>query len=304
MIDLTKLPDFYIGKHGLARIAEVTGKSASLCSMWSRRGKFPLDAVSRLLEFDPTPLAAIQPLYGVPPPGTNKLAILVPLAGKPEPKMMDCLLRLYDKHEMGYQRVAFNCLSVSRNALAAWFLRGPYEWAFWMDGDSVLPCGDAQWFKEAMELPTMPDAFAGVHSIYRMLVHKKTIVSCAYVGRREGAPPQFGGPADVNRNLMRRGPQSKLIEVPWAGFGGILTHRSVFEDIVKTQGDEIRMSPNSEVAKRFGYDFAFFHPSGPETPGDDIPFLDRAAKAGHATHVDLAVQAGHIGDRCFTFADI
>jgi len=303
MIDLTKLPDFYIGKHGIARVAEVAGKSVSLVSMWSKRGKFPLDAVSRLLEFDPTPIAAIQPLYGNPPVG-EKLMVLVPLAGAPEPKMMDCLLKLYDRNEMSYERFAFNCLSITRNVLAAKFLSSQATWAWWQDGDSIVPCGDAAWFKEATDLPNMSDAFAGVNSILRALVHKKTIVSCCYVGRKLGAPPQFSGGDTVDmRARVRRGPRNELIEVAWAGFGGILTHRSVFESIIKTQGDEIRMAPNG-IGKRFGYEYGFFNPLNGEVPSDDVPFCIRAGRAGHKTYVDLAIMAAHVGSRPYTYQDL
>lgn len=303
MFDLNALPAHYLSTYGAAKIAEVTGNTKSIVAMWQKTNRFPLDAVSKLLDFDPSPLAAVTPLYTNPKLG-NKLAILVPLMGPPEPKMMDSLIRLYDPKEMAYQRFAFNCLSVSRNALAAWFLRGPYEWAFWMDGDSLLPCGDAEWFKEQADLPQMADVFAGVHSIFRMLYHKKSIVSCCYVERRSSANPQFGGELSSKRQMVARGPQNKLVEAPWVGFGGVLTHRTVFEDIIKTQGDEIRLKKDSALGKRFGYEYAFFHPQDTETPGDDIPWCSRAARAGHRCFVDLAVQAAHIGDRAYTYADI
>lgn len=303
MLDLNALPARYIAAHGLDRIAEVLGKPKSVVAMWNRGEKWSLKAVARLVEFDPWPFAEIKPLYELPPKGT-KLAILVPLIGPPEPKMVDSLMKLYQPSEMAYKRVAFNCLSVSRNALAAWALREGFEWLFWMDGDTVVPCGDAKWFKDAAELMNMPDTFAGLHAIHRMLWHKKTIMSCAYVSRRKPAVPQFGGQPEGNRMDMRRGPQDRVIERPWVGFGGILTHRSVFEDIIRTQGPEIKMAANSEIGKRFGYDYSFFHGLDRETPADDLPFCIRAGRAGHKCHVDLAVQAAHIGDRAYTYADI
>lgn len=301
--DLNALPAHYLATHGLAKVAEITGQSTSIVSMWTKRNKFPLDAVAKLLEFDPAPLAAIRPLYTNPEPG-KKLAILMPLIGPPEPKSMDALIKLYDPREMEFKRFAFNSLPVARNALAAWFLRGPFEWSYWRDGDMVEPCGDAAYFKDAAELPQMPDAFAGIHSIFRLLVHKKTMVSVSYVSRQKSAVPQFGGDAQMNRIEMRRGPQNRIVERQWAGFGGILIHRRVFEDIIRTQGDEIRMKSDSPIAKRFGYEYALFHPIDREMPGDDLPFCVRAARAGHPCFVDLAVQAAHIGDRAYTFADV
>lgn len=304
MLDLNALPAYYVAKYGLPKVAEVVGKSVSLVSMWIKRNKFPLDAASKLLTFDPAPVHEVRPLYELPAPG-EKLAILVALTGKPEPKMMDCLVKLYNPAEMFYERRAFNCTSVVRNELAAVGLRSSAKWFFWPDGDSLLPCGDAAWYKQAANLPLMPDVYAGVHTIHRLLYHKKTFVSCCYVSRHNDAVPQFGGGNTPEmRQMVRRGPQPLLIERPWSGFGGMLTHRKVFEDIIAVMGEEIRMSPNSHIAQRFNYEYAFFDPLNREVPGDDVPFASRAAKAGHKCYVDLAVQAAHIGDRAFTYADI
>lgn len=302
MFDLRALPAHYVGTYGLPKIAEVCGQSLSVVSMWHKRSKFPLDAVAKLLEFDPAPLGAVTPLYTTQPLG-KKLAILVPLMGPPEPKMMDCLLKLYDPKEMAYMRLAFNCLPVVRNALAAWALRNGYEWLWWQDGDNIWPAGDATWFKHAAELPDMPDAFAGLHSIYRALYHKKSIVSGVYPARHKGLAAQFGNAAAL-RDQLRRGPQNRLIEAPWVGFGGVLTHRKVFEDIIASQGNEIRIDPSGALAKRWGYEYSFFHSANPEVPGDDIPWAIRAERAGHKCHVDLAIMGAHVGDRAFNFTDL
>lgn len=302
MIDLVKLPAHYVTTYGADKVAEVTGKSTALIAMWMKKGSFPLNAVQQLIEFDPAPLGAIKPLYEIPKPGKD-LIILVPLSGSPAPKMMDTLVRLYDRNQMGYERFAFNCLSVARNVLAARFLNGPWTWAWWMDGDSLHPAGNAKWYKEAAELPGMPDAFAGLNSIYRAIWHKKTIVSCSYIARRKGGPPQFGGVTDEVRTRMKAGPRDEILEVPWAGFHGILTHRSVFTDILKTQGDEIKMKPGG-IGERFGYTHGFFNPIDGETPSDDIPWCRRAVKAGHKIFVDLAISSAHVGDRAYTHADL
>jgi hypothetical protein len=103
--------------------------------------------------------------------------------------------------------------------------------------------------------------------------------------------------------LVKQGPQDRLIEVPWVGFGGVLTHRKVFEDIIATQGDEIRMKPGG-VGTMFNYEYGFFDPIDRETPGDDVPFGIRAGKAGHKCYVDLAIVGAHVGDRAFTYQDL
>lgn len=313
MIPLSALPQYYLDKHGREKVREVLDVTNALLGLWISKGNtFPLASVDKLLAFDPSPLESTVSAVPTPsatpaqarptPPVGEKLMILVPLAGTPQPKMVDSLLRLYDRKEMSYERFSFNNLSVSRNALAARFLQSSAKWAFWMDGDMLHPAGDPTWFKEAAELPLLPDTFAGLHAIYRMLVHQKMIISCHYVSRSSSATPQFGG-GELRKAEMRRGPQDLLIEVPWAGMGGMLTHRSVFEDIIKTQGKEIGMKPGG-IGTRFEYQYDFFGPIDRETPGDDVPFCIRAVKAGHKTHVDLAVQSLHIGDRGYSFRDL
>lgn len=303
--DLNSLPAYYVGKYGLPKIATVLGKSPSIVAMWQSKSKFPLDAVSRLLDFDPEPLATIKPLYTNPEPG-KKLAIIMPCIGAPTPKAVDCLMKLYDPREMAFHRVAFNNLSVARASGAAWFLRGPFDWSYWMDADMITPCGDGAWYKEASGLHDMPEAFANINSIFRSLWHKKTIVSCSYVSKSLPAVPQFGGGGLPEfANLVSKGPVNRLIERPWAGMGGMLVHRNVFEDIIATQGNEIRMKPDGIGSpKRFNYEYAFFQPMDCEVCGDDVPFCIRAARAGHKTYVDLAIQAAHVGDRAYTYNDI
>lgn len=302
MLDLNSLPSFYLSTYGAEKVAEVVGKRVAIVTMWQKRHKFPLDAVHKLLQFDPSPLNNVKPLHDTPSLKQN-LMVLLPLTGNPEPKMVDSLVRLYDRREMKFERFAFNNLSVSRNALAARWQRSSCEWAFWTDADNMHPAGDAEWFKREAELPDMPDVFASVHTIYRLLHHRQKFVSCAYVSRRKNAEPQFGGTSAILRAELKKGPRDKLIEVPWCGFGGVLTHRSVFEDIAKQQGDEIRMKPGG-IGERFSYEYAFFQPLDQETCGDDVPLAHRAIRAGHKIHVDLAVCSAHIGDRAYTYKDL
>ncbi len=305
MLDLNLLPGWYVNKHGLAKVAEVAGKSTSLFAMLQKRNKVPLDAVSRLLAFDPAPLHEIKPLYPAQEEGT-RLVILVPLTGPPQPKTMDCIVRLYDRQKMAYRRTGFNCLSIVRNRLAAMFLRGPWELSWWNDGDNIHPCGDAEWYREASGLTTMPETFAGMNSINRAYSLKKSIVSVCYVDRKNGAVAQFEGGSTIEwRNEVKKGPRDKVIERAWSGMGGCLIHRKVFEDIIATQGNEIKMdtTPGS-IGQRFNYQYDFFGANGREMPTDDIPFFHRAARAGHKVHVDLALMGAHVGDRAYTFADI
>lgn len=302
MIDLVNLPYRYIEHYGREKVTEIIGQGPAVMSMWLSRKRFPIEAIQKLIEFDPEPLHAVKPLYSNPEPG-KKLVILMPMNGSPEPEIMDAFSRLYDPKEMDFRRVAFNNLSVARNSLAGQFLKGPWDWALWWDSDTIPPYGDAAGFKKLCQTPNMPESFAGVHAIYRMLVHKKSFISACYVGRRKGAPPQFGGDGEAIKAIVKRGPRDEVIETEWSGFGFTLTNRQVFEDIIKTQGEEIRVK-NEGLRARFGYDYAFFTPTGVDIPGDDIPFCIRAAKAGHKVHIDLSVFAAHIGNHAYTYNDL
>jgi hypothetical protein len=303
VIDLVNLPQTYIDKYGRDKVTEIIGQGPSMMSMWLSRKRFPVEAVQKLLDFDPSVLHGIKPLYTNPEPG-KKLVILMPLNGSPEPEVLDAFSRLYDPKEMDFRRVAFNNLSVARNALAGEFLRGPWDKAIWWDGDTIPPYGDAAAFKRLCQTPNMPDVFAGVHSIYRMLVHKQPFVSAVYVGRKKGAPAQFGGGEhESTKQMVKRGPRDELRDADWCGFGFVLTDRKIFEDIIKTQGDEIRVT-NEGLRNRFGYDHAFFTPTGVNVPGDDIPFCVRAAKAGHGVKIDMSVFAAHIGNHAYTYQDL
>lgn len=311
MLDLVQIPHRFIEKYGREKLAEVCGQSHATVSMWLSKKSFPVTAVQALLDADPEPIHAIKPLYESVELG-KKLIMLVPMSGPPQPKMMESFARLYDRHEMDFRFRSFNAIHVIRNAMAAEVLRGPWEWTFWNDADNVHPAGDPLWYKQAVDLPSMPDVYAGMNTIYRLLHHKlkrglpANIVSTCYVSRQRAAIPQFGGGSSADmRAAVRRGPRDELKEVPWVPFGGVLVHRSVFEDIIKTQGPAIELSPNSAIGQRFNYRYAFFHPESPETPGDDLPFCRRAAEAGHKCYVDLAVMSAHgTGDRLFTYADV
>ena len=182
MFDLKALPGRYLDQLGKDRVAEIAGVSPSVVAMWVARGAFPLDAVQKLLESDPTPLHEIRPLYPVPDL-TRKLSIIVPSALPISLKTTKCLTKMLDK-DMEFEPESFNSLYHVRNMAAARFLKSNREWSFWSDGDMLHPCGDAEWYKKAIRRPHFPDVFAGLNTIYRLLSHKKTIVSVVYIEKR------------------------------------------------------------------------------------------------------------------------
>ncbi len=300
MLNLAEVPRRFIAQHGRERTAELIGVSPATMAMWLSRGKFPIDAVQKLLDADPTPIHEIKPLYTLPA-RDPKLAILIPSNRKPEPDTVAALARMFNSAEMQIETFNFNSIYHVRNMAAQWFLDRNAPWSFWSDDDMIPQCGDAAWFKAKTGLKDFPDVYAGLNSIHRMLVHGKKFVSGVYPGRKKGAPMQFAG-ADttVVRQMMARGPSSQIQEVEWTGFGCALIHRDVFLDIIRTQPEiEVKLD---YVRKKLGYRYSFFSPIEQDY-GDDISFCGRAKKSGHKIFVDFAVMPGHIGSHVFTYRD-
>jgi hypothetical protein len=300
MLDLVALPKRYLEQMGRPRVAEIAGVSEAVLSMWLKREDFPLAAVQKLLEADPTPLHEIQPFY-TNPVRHPKLLIIVPCILPPFIATTMCLTKMLDP-DMQIETASWNSLYHVRNMAASKFERSGAEWSFWSDSDMIHPCGNAAWFKETTENPGIPDMFAGLHTIYRLLSHKKTLVSVAYIGKKRFGPAQFqGGGTPEGQQSVARGPQNLLVKKDWSGFGGILVHRSVFAAI-RNKFPELEVKV-PHIREKLGYDFSFFNPVEQDF-GDDISFCARAKTAGHDLFVDLAVMSEHIGLRSFGYKDL
>lgn len=306
MLDLCSLPRRYFDALGADKVADITATKKAVVLMWMKTGKFPLVAIQRLLEFDPTPIHEIKPLYTIPE-AASRLMILLPTNRPIAAATMDTVLPMFNQKEMQYKRVSFNSLYHVRNMLAAAFLASPCEWSWWSDDDMIHPCGDAALFKRLLTEHTAattpyPEVFAAAHSIYRLRYHQKKLIGACYFGRKQGVPGQFAGAgAKEMRENLRRGPREKIMEVDWVGFGSTLVHRDVFTDIIKTHGDKIRVT-NEYIKKTLGYEYSFFMPLMQDW-GDDQSFCSRAKEAGHQTWVDLSLMPAHVGMKAFTFAD-
>ena len=300
MLDLVALPKRYLEQMGRPRVAEIAGVSEAVLSMWIKREMFPLTALQKLLEADPTPLHEVKPFY-TNPVKHPKLLIIVPCVFPPFIATTMCLTKMLDA-DMSIETASYNSLYHVRNMAAAKAERSGAEWTFWSDADMIHPCGDAAWFKETTENPGIPDVFAGIHSIYRLIGHKKTIVSVAYIEKRKGGAAQFqGGGEEATQAQVRRGPQNLVIRRDWCGFGGVLIHRSVFADI-RAKFPELAVK-DAYIRRKLNYDFSFFNPALQDY-GDDISWCSRAVAAGHPVHVDLALMSEHIGPRSFGYKDL
>jgi hypothetical protein len=299
MLDLTALPKRYLDQMGRERVAELCGVTTSVISMWVSRGTFPLEAVQKLLEADPSPIHEIKPLYENPAQDI-KLSIIVPSATGRHPMTEACLFKLKTP-QMEIVPESFNSLYHVRNMAAARFLKSEREWSFWSDADMVHQCGDAVWFKQTIGDPNFSEAFAGVHAIHRLLVHKKSIVSVCYVEKKHGGQAVFQGAEDsAVKATLRHGPSNNLLARDWCGFGGVLVHRKVFTDIIAGG-----FAPRAAewARRRLGYEWGFFNPTE-DNFGDDISFCARAKNAGHQTHIDLSLMSSHLGTYAYSYKDL
>jgi hypothetical protein len=180
----------------------------------------------------------------------------------------------------------------SRNILATRFVAGGNEWSFWQDSDIIASIGNPAWFKRRTGSKHADKWFAQ-SAFERLTSRGKSIVGGVYIQRspngRIVAQPGLSPSGELDARVVeevKAGPQDKVIQVGYVGFGCVAVHRKVFEDILKTQPG-IRGEGDKP--------HAFFNPIEGGPQGEDIAFCKRAAEAGHPTFLDLSLHCGHVG---------
>jgi hypothetical protein len=221
-------------------------------------------------------------------------------------------------------------VSHSRNTCAELFLASDCEWSLWVDDDMLIPFGNAKWFN-AYSGFDLPEKFAGLHAIDRLLSHKKTLVGGLYFGRHPHGAPMYAegmsNPAEAD--FARRAPMDVVKPTRWVATGCLLIHRSVFEDIEKkfpklgrTVGgkhsnffsssehnlmdriercrDMLSKGPmdGDKAFKAFQQIEDALRESRNKSSlgmGEDVAFCVRATESGHIPHIDMGLVCGHIG---------
>lgn len=173
----------------------------------------------------------------------------------------------------------------SRNHLAKRFLDTGASWSIWFDSDMVFPMGHAGYYMNMTNMRNVPEKFLGLHTIERLISHKRTVVGGCYWDRRGGGKLIAGG-----GNILSPIPSDTLNAVNFVGTGCLAVHRQVFLDIASKFPETL--SPNS-----MGNECGFF--TQIQTPqrmlGEDESLAKRATDAGHPTYLDLGLLCGHIG---------
>lgn len=201
---------------------------------------------------------------------------------------------------MGFSYVADTVLQRARNICAHKFLRSNSEWSYWIDSDVIAPFKDPGFFYDhpVYASPSrIKPQFLNVMAAERLLQAGKTIVGAVYQQRSANPKakmviqpdlhPRNPTDTDIVRGLKENGPRDEVIEVGYVAFGCTLVHRSVFEDIMKSNPDRAPLNPDEP------FDF-FGHDCGKE--GEDIAFSKLAIKSGHKCWLDLGLWCAHIGN--------
>lgn len=192
----------------------------------------------------PVSLAAVDKVFSPSSEGFagvswegKRVMLMLPWYKTTHPLTAFCLLALLDRAKMGAAMEFGDALIANaRNKLLDTLVTSGVEHGFFLDDDMIVPCGNAGWFNRYTGL-ALPENFAGLNALDRLVSHKKTMVSGLYFQRKEGGRPVYlegllETPAgDAEMRAARLAPQNELKQVEWAGTGCLLVHRSVPLDI-------------------------------------------------------------------------
>jgi len=222
----------------------------------------------------------------------------------------------------------------SRNTCADLFLASDLEYMLTIDDDMVVPFGHAAWFNAHTGF-NLPERFAKLNSLDRLLSHGKTLVGALYFGRHRFGSPMYNEGANIpnEAEYARKAPHDIIKQTRWVGTGCMLIHRSVFEGIEKrfprlgrgangkggqwfSTSEHLAMDCIDGVRKMLS--------EGPMSGekalrayqalesgaaqarhgsslgmGEDVQFCIRAAESGHKAHVDMGLVCGHLGHACY-----
>lgn len=272
----------------------------------------------------------------VPPTGVvrtqPKVLIAMPWLKHTNPITAFSVMGLHDPRRTGLLLHAGDAfVAHSRNRCADSFLRSSLEWMLMVDDDMMLPFGNAAYFNTHSGF-RLPDKFAGMHTIDRLLSHGKTLVGGLYFGRHPHGAPMYseGASAEEAERVRRRAPEDRIAPTGWVATGCMLIHRSVFEDIEKAypvlargpdgKGGNWFTSSEHELRSGLADLEKMALTSGPMTAelgarilerlvalrrnaernsslgmGEDVQFCVRAKQAGHQPYVDFGLVCSHIG---------
>lgn len=246
-----------------------------------------------------TPSAHADPHFVAPGPGT-RLAYCIPMSRRVGSRELGAFSRLFDPAKMQLMTEDSYDNFVNRNRLAHRFLASDCEWSFWQDDDMVPQCGDADWFYLATRANHYGPMMASIPTIGRLMFHQKLFIGGAYFARDGSGVPMWSSAREnqaVKNAVLAAGPHEELQgPLNWIGFGCVLIHRKVFEDIRdKVPSAQV---PDLELKPHLRYTHGYFDKIGDAS--DDVSFCLRAREAGHEIFCDLSVMPAHMGMHAVT----
>lgn len=322
----------FLDKHGKDVAIKVIGKAGHIVARWVNGAEPSVADLQLLINFDPSlvhgeatstlticanaiastsaSLSGVLTTDNVCPdfqwPQGKFIDILIAANQGIEPDTLLSLMKQWEPDKMDVIVQAETLPIYARNKLAKKFLDGGKPWSFWLDRDIVLPCGDVPWFRGAVGNQSFPAPFAKLNTLARLIASGRKIVGGCYFGRHPGAKAQFNE-AHVNKlvnSMVHSGPRNVVEKTRWVANGCMLVHRDVYLDIIKTQGESIRIK-DVERQRALGYEYRFFTPQFDDEDladnSEDVTFCDRAQKAGHDVYVDHAIIPGHIGKTAYSY---
>jgi len=220
----------------------------------------------------------------------------------------------------------------NRNNIADSFLASGLDWLLTIDDDTIVPFGDAAWFREQTGWLWYPEPFASFNILDRLMSHGKTLVGALYFGRSpKGLAVYAESPKEPE--YARGGPHDQVKPTNWVGTGAMLIHRTVFEDIEKKfpalargnmgkGGNWFSSSEHNLLAgvtkvkemlsvgamdgekslKAYQMIDAVLREAKHTSPlgvGEDVTLCRRAREAGHQPYVDMGLIVGHVGHCCY-----
>jgi len=212
---------------GPDKAAEFFGVGEGLVRQWIAGSKpVSLAAVDKV--FSP----ASEGFAGVSWEG-KKVMLMLPWYKTTHPLTAFCLLALLDRTKMGAaMEFGDAMIAHARNRLLDTLVNSGVEHGFFLDDDMIVPCGNPGWFNRYTGL-AVPEPFAGLNTLDRLVSHKKSLVSGLYFQRKEGGRPVYleglmdGTAGEMEAREARTAPRDFIKETEWAGTGCLLVHRSV-----------------------------------------------------------------------------
>lgn len=265
----------------------------------------------------------------------TKVFIALPWQKNTNPMTAFCVAGLLDRRRTSTcMNFGDAFIAHSRNTCVDLFLSSPCDWMFMIDDDMLIPFGNARWFN-AYAGVNLPEKFAGMNSLDRLLSHNKSLVGGLYFGRHQHGSAMYAEGAAIPREaeFARTAPVDLIKPTRWVATGCLLIHRAVFEAIEKKfprlarrsdkKGGQWFTSSEHTLLEKLDKCRGMLA-EGPMTGekalkafqmleqasaecrtkstlgmGEDVAFCIRSMEAGHQPYVDMGLVCGHIGHRVY-----